>query len=164
MSMLLSPARMRGVGSKEEKRKCERGNRIQLSSQAGVEVESFGGPVSAAAASVERPNDWPAASQRTIRCLFASPDIRLGRPTKSADMIKNRPAILLADSAYVAGPRPPYRLDWRAVPELVRASMLDLGGIQPITKAMFQAAGGKLFDKPSEGEIALFRERGTESR
>lgn len=77
-------------------------------------------------------------------------------------MIKDRPASLLADPHYVEGLPPPYRIDWRAVPELVRVSMVDLGGVQPITKAMAEAAGGTLFDKPTDGEIALFRERGTQ--
>lgn len=77
-------------------------------------------------------------------------------------MIKDRPDTLLADPCYREGLGPPYALDWRAVPELVRASMLDLGGIQPVTRAMAEAAGGALLDTPSEGEIALFRERGTQ--
>lgn len=76
-------------------------------------------------------------------------------------MIKHRPAWLLADPHYVDGLKPPYRIDWRAVPELVHASTVDLGGIQPVTKAMFGAAGGNISDKPSKGEVALFRERGT---
>lgn len=48
------------------------------------------------------------------------------------------------------------------MPELVRASILDLGGIQPITSAMAKAAGGELRDKPSAGEIELFRQRETQ--
>jgi hypothetical protein len=39
--------------------------------------------------------------------------------------------------------------------------MLDLSGIQPITTAMIQAAGGALHDKPSDAEVDLFRKRGT---
>ena len=39
--------------------------------------------------------------------------------------------------------------------------MLDLGGIQPITKAMAEAAGGTMYDKPSKDEIELFRKRRT---
>lgn len=76
-------------------------------------------------------------------------------------MIKDRPAALLGDDDYGTLPKPPLRLDWTAIPELIRVSMLDLGGVQPLTKAMADAAGGQLFDKPSEGEIKLFRERGT---
>ncbi|RYH15234.1 MAG: hypothetical protein EON54_28815, partial [Alcaligenaceae bacterium] len=38
---------------------------------------------------------------------------------------------------------------------------MDLSGVQPLTKAMMDAAGGELHDKPSEGEIALFQARDT---
>lgn len=76
-------------------------------------------------------------------------------------MIKNRPASLLADLAYRTLPKLPYQIDWTSIPELLRVAMLDLGGIQPITTAMADAAGGKMFDKPTEGEIELFRKRGT---
>lgn len=76
-------------------------------------------------------------------------------------MIENRPASLLADAAYGTLPKLPLALDWSSVPELIRVATLDLGGVQPITKAMAEAAGGTLHDKPSEGEIALFTERGT---
>lgn len=76
-------------------------------------------------------------------------------------MIKNRPASLLADPAYGILPKLPLALDWSSVPELIRVATLDLGGIQPVTKAMAEAAGGTLRDKPSDGEVELFRERGT---
>ena len=76
-------------------------------------------------------------------------------------MIENRPASLLADAAYGILPKLPLALDWSSVPELIRIATLDLGGIQPVTKAMAEAAGGTLHDKPSEGEIELFRKRGT---
>ncbi|MCK1732964.1 hypothetical protein IVA79_03090 [Bradyrhizobium sp. 138] len=76
-------------------------------------------------------------------------------------MIENRPASLLADPAYGVFPKPPYAVDWSSIPELIRVATLDLGGVQPVTKVMSEAAGGKMFDKPSEGEIALFQERGT---
>lgn len=76
-------------------------------------------------------------------------------------MIEKRPASLLADASYCRLPKPPFLLDWTSIPELLRVSMLDLGGIQPLTDAMFKAASGTLHDIPSEGETALFRERGT---
>lgn len=76
-------------------------------------------------------------------------------------MVENRPASLLADPAYGILPKLPVALDWSSVPELIRVATLDLGGIQPVTKAMAEAAGGTLHDKPSEGEIDLFRKRGT---
>lgn len=76
-------------------------------------------------------------------------------------MIENRPASLLADAAYGILPKAPLALDWSPVPELIRVATLDLGGIQPVTKAMAEAAGGPLHDTPSEGEVELFRKRGT---
>lgn len=76
-------------------------------------------------------------------------------------MIENRPAILLADLAYRTLPKLPLTLDWTSIPELIRVAMLDLGGVQPVTRAMAEAAGGTLRDKPSDGEVELFRKRGT---
>jgi hypothetical protein len=76
-------------------------------------------------------------------------------------MIDNRPASLLADPAYSILPKLPISLDWSSIPELIRVATLDLGGIQPVTKAMSEAAGGTPHDKPSSGEVELFRKRGT---
>jgi hypothetical protein len=76
-------------------------------------------------------------------------------------MIKNRPASLLADPAYSILPKLPIALDWSSIPELIRVATLDLGGIQPVTKALSEAAGGTLHDKPSDREVELFRRRGT---
>lgn len=76
-------------------------------------------------------------------------------------MIDNRPASLLADSAYGTLPKLPLAVDWSSIPEMIRVATLDLGGVQPVTKAMVEAAGGTLHDKPSEGEIELFKKRGT---
>jgi hypothetical protein len=77
-------------------------------------------------------------------------------------MIENRPAHLLADAAFKTLPKAPLALDWSSIPELLRLVMLDLSGIQPPTKQMVEAAGGELQDKPSEGEITLFKRRRTE--
>jgi hypothetical protein len=77
-------------------------------------------------------------------------------------MINDRPQALLDDPVYCTLPKPPLRVDWSSVPELIRVAMLDLGGVQPITKAMAEAAGGELNDKLSDGEIALFKQRGTQ--
>lgn len=76
-------------------------------------------------------------------------------------MIENRPATLLADVAYRTLPKLPLALDWTSIPELIRVAMLDLGGVQPVTRAMAEAAGGNLRDTPSDGEVELFRKRGT---
>jgi hypothetical protein len=76
-------------------------------------------------------------------------------------MIRNRPAALLAADGYKTLPKLPLALDWTSIPELIRVAMLDLHGIQPVTKAMAEAAGGILRDKPSNGEIEHFRKRGT---
>ena len=75
-------------------------------------------------------------------------------------MIRNRPASLLADPAYATLPALPVALDLAAVPEWIKASILTLGGVQPITGAMAEAAGGELHDQPSAGELALFRDSG----
>lgn len=77
-------------------------------------------------------------------------------------MISDRPDHLLADPSYTVVPPLPYRIDWSPVPDLVRRSIADLGGIQPVTGAMAKAAKGTLTDTPSEGELALFREQKTE--
>src|SRR4051812_7599045 len=76
-------------------------------------------------------------------------------------MITQRPDHLLADGAYKTLPQGPLAIDWTSIPELVRVVTLDLGGIQPPTKAMAAAAGGEMRDNPCEDEIKLFQERGT---
>lgn len=76
-------------------------------------------------------------------------------------MIKNRPAALLADPEYTRLPTHPFSVGFDALPELVRTSLGLLGGIQPVTGAMARAAKGPLYDRPSDGEIQLFRKIGT---
>jgi hypothetical protein len=66
----------------------------------------------------------------------------------------------MEDQAYHTRASPPYLIDWSSVPDLVRASTADLRGIQPITRAMFEAAGGQISDRPSEKEIEMFRSLG----
>ena len=58
-------------------------------------------------------------------------------------------------------PPRPFAAAWEDIPETVRVMLLPLSGIQPVTKQMFDAAGGILHTKPSPGEVELFRERGT---
>lgn len=74
-------------------------------------------------------------------------------------VIANRPPPLLADPDYATCPPLPYLIDWDPVPDLVRRSISDLGGVQPVTGAMAKAAGGTLNDEPSAGELALFRDQ-----
>jgi hypothetical protein len=76
-------------------------------------------------------------------------------------MIKDRPAHLLNQPDYKKLPPKPFHVDFNALPELVRKSFGPLGGIQPVTGAMFKAANGTLRDMPSEGEIELFRKAET---
>ena len=76
-------------------------------------------------------------------------------------MIENRPLLLTSDDAYCTRRPLPYAVDWSSVPDLVRASTADLGGIQPTTRSMFDAAGGTITDVPTKGEVAMFRTRGT---
>lgn len=77
-------------------------------------------------------------------------------------MIRNRPQHLLADAAYSTLVPPPYKLDWSSTPRLINFSLLALGGIQPLTGAMAEAADGLLSDTPTEGEVELFRSKGSE--
>jgi hypothetical protein len=72
-------------------------------------------------------------------------------------MIKDRPAHLLAQPDYKALPQKAFGVHFDALPDFVRKSFGPLGGIQPVTGAMFKAAQGKLHDLPSPGEIELFR-------
>lgn len=76
-------------------------------------------------------------------------------------MIRDRPAHLLESPEYGRLPTTPFSVASDVVPELVRESLGPLGGIQPVTSAMAEAAGGALSDRPSAGEVELFRERGT---
>jgi hypothetical protein len=77
-------------------------------------------------------------------------------------MIVDRPAHLLADAEYNNCPPLPYLIDWSPVPELVRRSIADLGGVQPVTGERVKAAGGIMADRPSGAELALFRKEGLE--
>lgn len=76
-------------------------------------------------------------------------------------MIDNRPAYLLADPGYAVIPALPIGLELGTVPDWVKLSMLHLGGVQPITGEMMEAAGFVLEDRPSDGEIELYRRKGT---
>jgi len=77
-------------------------------------------------------------------------------------MIKDRPAHLLGQNDYKRLPSEPFAVDFAALPDLIRESFAPLGGIQPVTGAMATAANGQLRDTPAEGEVAMFREAGTE--
>ncbi|CAN7341541.1 hypothetical protein LJR010_001768 [Ensifer adhaerens] len=63
----------------------------------------------------------------------------------------------------VLHPSTPFAISWEMVPEFVRLSLMPVFGIQPVTGAMFKAAGQQaLGHVPTEGEIAYFRESGTQ--
>jgi hypothetical protein len=83
------------------------------------------------------------------------------RPDDDVGEIYNRPAFLTDDPAYKTIPALPIGLDLRTVPEWVKASLLQLGGVQPITTEMVEAAGGVLSDEPTPGEVALYRRNQT---
>lgn len=72
-------------------------------------------------------------------------------------MIKDRPKHLLDQPGYNVFPNEPFRIEFDALPELLRKSLGPLGGIQPVTTAMFEAVGDTLEDMPSGAEIELFR-------
>ncbi len=76
-------------------------------------------------------------------------------------MINNRPELLRSLPHYTGVPAREFGVDMAAIPELVRLSLNALGGVQPVTRAMAAAAGGDMYDKPSEGEIALHQRLGS---
>lgn len=76
-------------------------------------------------------------------------------------MITNRPEFLLAQPDYAVIPPLPIGLDLTSVPDWIKMSMVYLGGVQPLTGAMAEAAEFIIEDKPSPGEIELHRRRGT---
>lgn len=75
-------------------------------------------------------------------------------------MIDNRPKYLLDDPHYRIIPPLPLKVNHRTLPPLMRRSLVEVGGIQPITEETCAAAGGPLLDKPSPGEIDYHRRIG----
>ncbi|MFN3171375.1 MAG: hypothetical protein ACE37E_11890 [Hyphomicrobiales bacterium] len=65
------------------------------------------------------------------------------------------------DPAYSILPKLPFSLDWSSVPEFIRITAFNIGGVQPVTKAVTEAAGRVPYDKLSDGQVELFRKRGT---
>lgn len=76
-------------------------------------------------------------------------------------MIENRPKHLLAQEDYKRLPTKPFAVDFESLPKLVRQALGPLGGNQPMTGEMAKAAHGQLRDMPSNGEIELFKEKGS---
>ena len=76
-------------------------------------------------------------------------------------MIDNLPKYLLNQDDYKKLPAKSFAVDFGMLPELVRQALGPLGGIQPVTGEMAKAANGVLGDMPSEGEIKLFKKKGT---
>lgn len=76
-------------------------------------------------------------------------------------MITNRPKQLLDRPDYNRFPAEPFQLGFEVVPELARTSLGPLGGIQPVTTAMFEVAGNTISDLPSPAEIELFKKLGS---
>lgn len=72
-------------------------------------------------------------------------------------MIKDRPAALEKRDDYRKLPTKSFSLSWNCVPELVNASLMPLGGIQPITGKVAELAGGVMHDDPSGAEVEYFR-------
>lgn len=77
-------------------------------------------------------------------------------------MIENRPRYLTDQKDYNKFPSEPFSLAQENLPPLLRNCLEPMGGVQPLTGAMAKAAGGTLRDKPSHGEIELFRAAGTQ--
>lgn len=78
-----------------------------------------------------------------------------------AALIENRPAYLTDDPNYAVIPALPIGLDLGTVPDWIKLSMLHLGGVQPLTQEMAEAAEFMLADRPSPGELELYRRKGT---
>ena len=76
-------------------------------------------------------------------------------------MIDNRPQHLLDQDDYEKLPAEPFMVDLGALPDLLRQALGTLGGIQPVTTEMAKVANGEMRDTLSEGEIKLFKEKGT---
>ena len=74
--------------------------------------------------------------------------------------IKDRPQHLLDQKEYIRLPSNPFAVAFDVLPDLLRQSLGSLGGIQPVTGAMAAAAQGEIRDKPSQGEIELFKKAG----
>lgn len=72
-------------------------------------------------------------------------------------LIKDRPTVLLAQDGYISKFPDSIGVDLATIPELVNFSLLTLGGVQPITAPMAEAAGGETTDQLSESEIEYFR-------
>ncbi|MER8911428.1 very short patch repair endonuclease [Mesorhizobium sp. M0854] len=77
-------------------------------------------------------------------------------------MIENRPKHLTDQDDYNRLPAEPFSVAFENLPPLLRGCLAPVGGVQPITGAMSKAAGAILRDKPSEGEIEMFRAAGTQ--
>lgn len=76
-------------------------------------------------------------------------------------LISDRPIFLTDDPNYATIPVLPIGLDLGTVPEWIKLSILHLGGVQPLTGEMAMAAEFVLEDQPSEGELELYRRKGT---
>lgn len=72
-------------------------------------------------------------------------------------MIRDRPATLEGRPGYQALPTMPFALSWDWVPEVVNASLMPLGGIQPVTRKIAELTNGIIYDEPSEAEVDYFR-------
>ena len=77
-------------------------------------------------------------------------------------MIADRPQYLLAQRDYKGLPTRSFSVDMSSIPDRIRTSLVQLGGIQPVTGAMAEAAGDMLHDRPSAGEVELHRKLGTQ--
>jgi very-short-patch-repair endonuclease len=74
-------------------------------------------------------------------------------------MILNRPPLLSKIPHYSALPTADIAVDFSALPPLLKLDLDTLSGVQPITRATAEAAGGTLRDNVSHGEATLHRRR-----
>src|SRR6478752_5139997 len=80
---------------------------------------------------------------------------------RDGGVINNRPRYLVDDPNYRIIPPLPIGLDLGTVPEWIKLSMLFLSGVQPLTGEMAEAARFIMEDRPSEGELELYRRKET---
>lgn len=77
-------------------------------------------------------------------------------------MIVDRPNRVHEFGDRILVPPKPFTVSWEWIPENVRVSLIPIDGIQPVTRAMIDAANGAISTAPTSGEIEHFSEAGTQ--
>jgi hypothetical protein len=77
-------------------------------------------------------------------------------------VVIGRPTRLKEYWDHVTIPPVPFSVSWEWAPELVRLSLGTLHGVQPVTRTMFEIAGGTLLTEPTDAEVDYFRRKQTQ--